>query len=468
MRCRFRRNLFTSGFLIITLLGCGPQHRLDLLIINAQIIDVETGTTLPDQVIGIVRDTIRFVTDRSEQSAFDAETVIDAAGQFVMPGLWDNHVHFRGGDTLIAENKNLLPLFLAHGVTTVRDAGGDMTAAVMDWRSAIQKGRLAGPHIFTSGPKLDGDQPAWPGSLTVTNEEEAVVALDSLESIGVDYVKIYDGNLSKEAYYAIIAETRNRGLKVTGHMPLTAHLLEAVELGLDGSEHLYYPMEACSPLEDSLTLLGQGYGMMAALAATYDPDLADMVFQKLASRGFFVTPTLHIGTVLAEVADADHSSDSLLTYIGSGIQQTYAGRVRSAKRAKAAGNNSRSDLQLVFHRMIRPLQDAGVNLLAGSDCGPYNSYVYPGASLQEELIMLVQQGLTPQEALQASVINGPKFFGLDEFYGGVAVGKRADLILLSANPLEDIENIRELEWVIAGGRVYDLGALSALVEEIVD
>src|SRR5690606_30896955 len=235
-----------------------------------------------------------------------------------MPGLWDMHVHFRGGDSLIEENKEFLPLFLAYGITTVRDAGGDITPSLLEWRDQITRGTLDGPRIFTPGPKLDGTQPAWPASVKVTTAAEIESALDSLESIGADYVKMYDGNLSKEAFYDIIKAAENRRLKTTGHMPLTADFMEAIDHGLDGSEHLYYPLTACSPIADSLRALNKGYGIVEQLIDSYDPELAKEVFKKMSTENVYVTPTLYIGTTLSEILEKDHSQDSLLNYIGPG------------------------------------------------------------------------------------------------------------------------------------------------------
>src|SRR5680860_1513081 len=195
---------------ILVLLGsCNTveKQKFDLLILNATIIDVETGKLLSNKLIGITKDTIRLVDDMSNREKIKGEQLLDAKNKYVMPGLWDMHVHFRGGDSLIEENKNLLPLFLAYGITSVRDAGGDITPSVMLWRDKIQNGTLDGPTIFTSGPKLDGSEPTWPGSIKVVNSKDIEKALDSLQLIGVDYVKMYDGSLLW--YYSGCRKTRN-------------------------------------------------------------------------------------------------------------------------------------------------------------------------------------------------------------------------------------------------------------------
>lgn len=453
------------ALLLLVFLSCSTRkEKVDLLITNATLVDVLSGSLQPGKLIAISADTIRIVADASMENEYEAMEIMDAGGKYVMPGLWDMHVHFRGGDSLINENKDLLPLFLAFGVTTVRDAGGDITPEVLRWRSQIRSGDMVGPAIFTSGPKLDGPNPAWPGSIKIETLEDVATALDSLELLGVDYVKTYDGNLSKEMYYEIIKEAEKRGYKVTGHMPLSASFMEAVDLGLDGAEHLYYTMKACSPLEDSLTNLNLGYAMLEPLMDSYDDDLADEVFSKMARRNVFITPTLFIAKTLAEILDKDHARDSLLTYIGNGIQQTYLLRIEGAKRAKAAGNNRMAKSVALSPKMIVAMSEAGVSILAGSDCGPYNSFVYPGESLHGELRLLVEAGLTPQQALNTSIVHGPRFFGLEDFYGSVDPGKVGDLIVLEGNPLEDIQNLSKITAVVARSKVYDREDLREMME----
>ena len=463
------KNFLLSLFVILLLFNSCKQkskETFDLIISNVKIVDVESGGISEGQLILITGDTIRGIVDEKNIEKYTALETLDARGKYLMPGLWDMHVHFRGGDSLIAENKELLTLFLAHGITTVRDAGGDITPKVLEWRDQIAKGEMDGPRIFTPGPKLDGTRPAWPGSVKVTTAEETDWALDSLEALGVDYVKMYDGNLSKQTFYDIIKAAEKRGLKTTGHMPLTANFMEAIDYGLDGSEHMYYPLTACSPIADSLKSLNRGYGIVEQLVDSYDAGLADKVFEKMSANNVYVTPTLYIGTTLAEILDKDHSEDRLLEYIGPGIQETYQGRIEGAKRAQASGSAMRQKMEDISARMIRPMFDAGVNILAGSDCGAFNSYVYPGQSLLGELNALVEAGLTPQEALKTSVINGPKFFDLQDYFGAVQEGKLAHLILLNNNPLENLKHLEDPEAVIKSAKIYNREKLAAMMEEI--
>lgn len=446
---------------LITLISCNSEsEKVDLLITNATVLDIEQNKKWVNRFVAIRNDTIVAVKTMRDSDDFTANETYDANGGFVMPGLWDNHVHFRGGDTLASENKDLLPLFLKYGVTTVRDAGGDISESVFEWKNQIKNGELSGPRIFTSGPKLDGENPAWPGSISVTSENDVQMALDSLEKMNADYVKIYDGSITKEMYYEIIREAEKRKLKVTGHMPMSANVTEAVKFGLDGTEHLYYVMKAASAKKDSIEKVKSGYSMIIPLARTYNDSVAKVVFDELAQAEFYVTPTLHIGKVLKDLADADHSEDEMLQLIGTGIQETYQGRINSAKRAKESGSSMRDFTEDVFQKMIRPMYNSGIRILAGSDCGPFNSFVYPGQSLHQELKALEEAGLTTQEALLTSIRNGPRFFNLQNSFVRVEKGRMADLIILSENPMEKIDNLESIQAVVSKSKILKVSELA--------
>ncbi|SDX58918.1 amidohydrolase family protein [Hymenobacter psychrophilus] len=447
----------------------------DLVITHANVVDVETGTIRPDQMVAVAGGVIRQLGATTASTPRAART-LDAQGRYLMPGLWDMHVHFRGGDSLITANRNLLPLYLAHGITTVRDAGGDLTPAVMEWRRQITAGRLAGPTIFTSGPKIDGHGAFWAGSLEVETPAQIARALDSLQALKVDYVKIYESTISRVAFLGTVAQAEKRGMRTTGHMPYTVTLAEAAAAGLDASEHLYYVFKACSNREDSLTAVirqSQGtakpIGLFAALPAvyrTYDPATAARTFRMLAERRTAVVPTLYIQQLLADLPTTDHSRDSLLAYIDPALEATYARRLAGARQQSAATRAFNQQLGARFRSLIPGLQKAGVLLLAGSDSGASNSYVYPGAALLGELDQLVRAGLTPAEALRTATINGAIFFHQETTAGSIDAGKAADLLLLEQNPLTSLAALRGIHTVVARGRVYSAAELRQQLQAV--
>lgn len=447
----------------------------DVVINHVTLVDVRTGRLTPNQVVAIAKGKIVEV-QVADKDSYAARQYVNGNGRYLIPGLWDMHVHFRGGDSLAEANKKSLALYLAHGITTVRDAGGDLTPRIFEWRRDMEAGRLAGPRIFTSGPKIDGPGATWPGSLEVETPAQIRHALDSLQKLKVDYVKIYDSKISGRAFLETIRQAQRRGLKTTGHMPYTVTLAEAIGRGLDATEHLYYVLKACSSKEDSLTALvraSQGtarplglFATLPAVNATYSPAAAARIFALMAKRRTAAVPTLFIGQTLAGLATTDHARDSLLAYIDPRIQATYQRRLASARQQSPDAQALSRQLENRFSSLIAPMQAAGVRLLAGSDSGPFNSFVYPGASLQEELILLVRAGLTPLQALQTATINGAEFMGVADRTAAIAPGKDADLLLLTGNPLENIANIKSIDAVISRGKAYPATTLANMMRAV--
>ncbi|WP_035565864.1 amidohydrolase family protein [Hymenobacter sp. IS2118] len=465
--------------LIVLLADCARRPTkleiYDVVINHVTVVDVVTGQLRPNQVVTVSRGKIVGV-EPADRDSYAAKQYVNGNGRYLIPGLWDMHVHFRGGDSLIAANRKSLTLFLAHGVTTVRDAGGDLTPSVFQWRQDMNAGKLAGPRIFTSGPKIDGPGGYWPGSLAVETPAQIRQAVDSLKRLGVDYVKIYDSKISGPAFLNTISEAQKRGLKTTGHMPYSVTLADAVRRGLDATEHLYYVFKAASSKEDSLTALVRSslstpkpLGLFAVLPAVYDtysPEAADRIFKLMAKRKTAVVPTLFIGKTLSELAENDHAQDTLRAYIDPKIQATYQRRLAGARQQSPAAQAFSRKLEAKFYTLVPLMQAAGVSILAGSDSGPFNSFIYPGASLQDELQQLVVAGLTPLQALQAATINGAKFMGVASSTGTIAPGKDADLLLLTANPLENIANIKQIDAVVSRGKAYPTAALKNMMRAV--
>lgn len=507
-RTRFSPSMVIAAVCLWAATGCGnapaggggaAEAPPDLVIAGVNVVDVVDGVILEDRTVTVRDGRITGVLEagaavpgggaagsvgtRGPEAADGADgtaaaRVIDGAGKYLIPGLWDAHVHFRGGEELVEANAALLPLYVANGVTTVRDAGGDITQAILRWRAEIAEGSRIGPRILTSGPKLDGPTGGWDGSIRLTSPEEVPAALDSLEALGVDYVKIYDGTTSRDVYLAIVEEAERRDMIVTGHMPFTVRFLDAVERGLDATEHLYYAFKGTAANGDSVTAamiasratdrpLGFWQALWLLLDAPPDPAREAAVYRAMAEHGTAAVPTLHIGHVLAWVDEVDHSGDAELRYIDPAIEATYAGRVRSARRSSAETRRRTRELRQRFTEMVPRMHEAGVMLLAGSDAGPFNSYVYPGYSLHAELEALVDAGLTPLDALRAATLHPAAFMRLDDELGRIAPGYRADLVLLDGNPLADIANTRSISTVVLGGDVVlDAGELEALLEGV--
>ena len=446
------------------------REKADVLIRHAAVVDVEHARILSDQAIAIEGETIRAVgPDRSLARKYAALRTIDATGMFVMPGLWDMHVHF-GGEQLIEENKALLPLYVAYGVTTVRDCAEDISPSVLKWRSAVAEGRLLGPTIYTSGPKLEGYKPIWKGTIEVGTPAEVEAALDRLQGMKVDFVKITDNTLKPDIFLYAVKAAKARGLKTSAHTPYALTIEQAVAAGLNSVEHLDYLIKAGSPEEASIgadyAAKKLSYGEASdRFVETFDPIYAAQEYRRLAALSVYVTPTLNMGRILAYLDREDHSKDAALAYIGPGLRKTYEWRVERAAKASAAQVEARHREYELSLKVLPMLRDAGIPILAGTDAGYLNSFNYPGEGLHEELERYVEAGLTPQQALVAATITGPAFLGHSGRYGVLADGKAADILVLNANPLDDVRATRDIRGVVLHGKWLDRGALDRLLAD---
>ena len=459
--------------LLLLAFGCKNQahQTYDLAITNANVIHLDTGE-VELQNIYISNGKIAAIETVDTKRNVKADSTIDATGKYVLPGFWDNHIHLRGGDSLIANNRNFLKLFMANGITTVRDAGGDLTTSVMEWKQQITDEKLMGPTIFTAGPKIDGPGARWGGSLEVATGTDIQQAFDSLEKLNVDFVKIYDSRIDADNYIRSIEEAKKRGFVVSGHMPFTVTLDETIDAGMDGIEHLYYIMKGCASNETEVTeKLKNGemgfWDAMPALMGAYSDSTAQASFDSLKEKNVYVVPTLHIGKTLSYLDEVDHTKDPYLQYMGKGMIETYEGRIRSAMNASEEARKSRKELDTFFGQLAKSLDNAGVQLLAGSDSGAFNSYTYPGISLHMELQEMVKNGISPLNALKTSAYNGSQFLRQSDDYGTIAAGKISDLVLLNDNPLDNIENTHNIYMVIKGTQLFDHEKLQALLDEAI-
>ena len=459
--------LFPALILCARLLG---QQKIGLVISNPAIINVANGSILRHKDILISGNKIAGIVPHREKYA-SGITVADATDKFIIPGLWDMHMHFGGGDSLAEENKALLPLFLANGITAVRDAAADISPYVLQWRAQVAAGSLQGPTIFTSGPKLEGIKSIWAGDLEVGSVVEMKKAMDSLQGLKVDFIKITDNTILPEVYLAAIKEARKRGLPVSGHVPYALTMQQVADAGLSSVEHMGYVLKAGAKNEAEIAsrlAAGAitGRDVMPLVLQHFDTAYAIGIYKMMAAKGVAVVPTLSISRATTYLDQEDHWKDDYLKYLGQGLKNTYWWRV---KRAAADTKEAIALRHTVFEQsagLLPLLQKAGVTIITGTDAGYLNSFDYPGQSLHTELALMVQYGLTPLQALQASIINGPGYFQLQGQYGKIAKGYYADLLVLEANPLENITNTQKINGVIAKGRYMSRQALDILLKEI--
>jgi hypothetical protein len=394
------------------------------------------------------------------------------------------HVHFRNDPTkpdfpLVEENAALLDVYLAHGVVGVREMGGDLSDAVLQWRDEINTGKRSGPRIWTAARKIDREPPIWPGSISASTPEEARQAVRQLKQLGADFVKVYFTRVEAEVHRAVVDEAHKLGLTVTGHLPLNETPRQLGDIGQDGIEHGESLLTAKKQDFDRLTKefvdrADTPYAMtreeyMTRLQWMKDDAAGSELYGAMAQKKMWLTPTLTVAVRLRkELGTKDLDSDIRKRFLFPAIWESWDmenGRRRplSARSRELAGL-----LIEATNKALAAAHKAGVRILAGTDTGVANNYVLPGWSLHEELEFLVKAGLTPLEALRTATLNAALYRGQDATEGSVDKGKKADLLLLRSNPLQSIARTREVEAVIAQGVYYSRPDLDELLRKAQD
>ena len=456
-------------FIVITVNVNAQIKKIDLIINNVNIVDVVNNKIIPNRYIAIQKNKIIDISNTSLNKSYTSQFTIDATGKYIMPSLWDMHVHF-GGDSLKAENKMLLPLYMAMGIGHVRDCAGDISLDVIEWKNEIANGTLLGPTIFTSGPKLEGINSIWPGDLEISNETDLRTALDSLQKLKVDFIKITDNTLAPDLFLKSIIAARKRGWKVTGHVPATMNVEVFSKNGLSAIEHIGYLQRAASKNEDSITKLRavnkiSGREANELYLNSFDSTVAIAKFKQLAKNGTAVVPTINGSYITTYLDKTSHTNDDYLRYLGPALKRTYNWRIERASKDNIDAIAFRHKNFEAAANLLPLLYKTGVVILAGTDAGFLNSFNYPGLGMHDELAIMVKYGLTPQQALICSIINGPAFFNQSKLYGAVAKQKNADLLILNANPLLDINNTKKIDAVVNKGKYLSRNYLDKLLAD---
>ncbi|CAM3693187.1 amidohydrolase family protein [Litorimonas haliclonae] len=466
------KSLYLGLLASLTFIACDQNEgvNFDILIKNANIVDTQTGDILQNQYIGINGEIIEKIASLDGSADWNGSQIIEAKGKYVIPGLWDMHMHF-GDETLVDENKNMLPLYLANGVTTIRDCAADISTDVLNWRDQIESEGLLGPTIFTAGPKLEGKDSIWPGDLEIDSEAELTAALDKLDSLKVDFVKITDNTLSPELFLKSVKAATRRGYATSAHIPFELTIQDVSEAGLSTVEHMAYMLKAGSAQESEIINAYRNgeidkAAASAQLEESFDNSTARKRYKHLAKNGTAVVPTLIGSRITSYLDEDDHLSDPELQYIGPGIIKTYDWRVNRANKASVEEIAARKAHYQKLVSLLPVVQESGMDIIAGTDAGFLNSYIYPGFALHDELEIYQESGLTPLQTLQTSVVNGPKYFGLEDRYGSVSEGKIADLLILNSNPVEDIRATREIYGLVKKAKVYDKIQLDNMLEDV--
>lgn len=385
--------------------------------------------------------------------------IIDCTGLYAIPGLWDMHVHLVFGDWFPGGKNISLPLFVANGVTSVRDMGSELEV-IQKWRSEIDGGALAGPRIHSSGPMLDGPKPRFPSSVAITTAEDGRRAVEDLKQRGADFIKL-QSLIPREAVFAIANEAKKQGIAFEGHVPDSVRASEMSDAGMKSFEHLIGIFEGSSPLEDEFL---KGNKTETRFLATYDPVRANGLAKILAKNGTWQCPTLVWERGGNMIDGTDFSTDTRAKYVPEAWKsKTWKRFTEEITRGYGSDDLTvRKKFVSKELEVIQMLHKDGVQFLAGTDT-PAGVYVFPGFSLHEELQRFVAAGFTPLEALQTATVNPARFFGMERRLATIEAGKLADLVLLSANPLEDIANTQKISAVIANGHYFSRKELDEML-----
>ncbi len=459
----------------------GPLYFLALLqapaqagvaIANVSLVDPDRGQIVANQTVIVDGNRITAVGPAGSGRLPAGIRTIDGRGKYLIPGLWDMHVHAATpwfGDYV-------MPLLVAHGVTGVRDM---FTTAgyVAEWRRRVTSGEWVGPRVGAFGQLVDGDPPIWPGSVVAKTAEDGRRVVDSMKAAGADFVKVYS-RLLPETFFAIAARAREIGIPFAGHVPSLVKPTDAARAGMRTVEHLQQAFQGCSSREDELIARYAAAasspkrwdsagivsrGQVKPILESFDPVRCERLAEAFVASGTWMVPTLTVLRSISHLDDSTLATDPRLAmipqFLKGGWNPKTDFRFRMLTPADWALRKGVYARQLEIARI---LHRKGVKFLAGTDLA--NPYIFPGSSLHDELALLVSVGFTPAEALRAATTDPARFLGADSL-GTIAIGKVADLVLLDGNPLAEIANVRRVSAVIADGRVYDEGARKKIQED---
>jgi imidazolonepropionase-like amidohydrolase len=449
---------------VAALTTTAPASAQTLAITHVGVVDVERGETLTDRTILIDGDRIVAVQAASDPVPSGVRS-IDGTGRRALPGLIDMHVHaLSDPNDAVARG---LPLFVAYGVTTVRDMGS-MPAGIVETRRRLEADpSLTTPRLIASGPLLDGQKLQWYGDLqqVITGPAEVPAALAALQDQGIDFFKVY-GSLSAEVLAAIGREASALGMPVAGHLTRAGGLEAAAAIGQRTLEHQSADtFMSCTADPDAFfgrfiqAKFTDGYTAYWTLVGEADQSIdwteCEAGLAALGRTGAYFTPTLGM-----EMNDRSRVDPVMIAYLPAGSRGWCEEQLGRMDRGAPAAMASAYAWQI---RTMARVRAAGLRVLAGTDT--QNNCLAPGLSLHGELERLVEVGLTPSEALAAATTTAAAALDRSGELGVIAPGAAADIVLLGADPLADIRATRAIEAVIVGGRVLDEAALTALRDQ---
>ena len=401
-----------------------------LAITDVAVVDVVAGRILPGMTVVTRGDRIVSVT-AGGPAPRDARR-LDGRGRFLIPGLWDMHAHHQGS------GEESLPLFLANGVVGTRDMGSD-AAFIFPLRERVRAGAVRGPRIVAAGPILDDAAAGWPWRRKVTGASDAAAAVAALKREGADFVKVHDAT-PRDAYFAVVEEAKRQGLPVAGHVPNAVKVEEAARAGQASIEHLA-----------NFRVFGECAGQQPYSAAR-----CAELFDLLARNGVWQTPTAAFFQNIPDLMSG--VPPPAVEYASPSLRRLWRENEEASKLPEPAKQYLQMQARVAL-QAVPDMKTRGVRFLAGCDG------LVPGFCLHDELEWMTRFGMSPAEALRTATINPAVFLGRQKAEGEIAPGKRADLVLLDADPLADIRNTRRIRAVVVGGELIERPELDAMLAQ---
>ena len=410
--------------LIVFFYSCSKAYNDELLaIVNVNIIPMDSERILESQTLIVEKTKIIKIGPSSLVKIPKSAQIIDGKDKFLVPGLMDMHVHLEESD---------LQLFLANGVTTVRNLNGDETH--LELRRKVAQREILGPKIYTSGPLISGSEINWKIKAVPKSQEDVKNIVKEQRKLGYDFIKAYDG-LTKEIYDALIEEAKKQNIKVVGHIPKEVSLSGVLKAGQASIEHIE-------------KIVKDHFG------SEYDFEKAKKVSEMIKLSGTFVCPTVALqenyylnshGKFLKNLDNPE------MVYVNSEIMKWWKSQTTPQNNSPAL-NKRYKDFYNFQLKLTKLLLDNNVPLLAGTDTP--NLGMVPGFSIHEELRNMVAAGLSTYKALETATSNAAFFLGKENEIGLVKEGMLADLVLLEKNPLVNISNSKTISGVIVQGKWY--------------
>jgi len=438
----------------VLLFSCSsPSH--DLLIANVNVIDVVSGEVLPNRTVGINGEEITAIYTKAIKPKESTE-VVDGTGKYLIPGLWDMHVH----NNWNYEDTN--ELLLANGVTGAREMWGDMA-----FRQKMDEDRASGKpiiDIYSAGVLTDGAPRIWPGSAEVTTPEESEALVRCQVAQGADFIKVFS-NLDSACFFTIAKVATQLDVPFSGHVPRMVPIADALDAGMLTSEHLLgltdlgYSEQAMK-YRDSLYDAGNQAEAIRWGFESFDLEVLNEKLQSLDLSAHWFSPTMVTNRGVRFMQDSVFTADPRVSYLPDYMTADWKpiGTMGSQRRMQ-----SLAEMKQLYEREVRILKsliENNAQIIAGTDYP--NPWAFPGFSMHDELEIYVQAGMTPLQALQTATLNPAKVMKNNRI-GSIHEGKVASLVLLNSNPLEDINAIREIETVVLRGKVFDRSALDEML-----